>query len=472
MVLMKFCASALRNSFLLLLLFITASSTSFSQGGTESPYSRYGIGDLQNNGFINQIGMGGISAGFNNPSAINFGNPASYSSIKITTFETSASIEAKKFSNSTESQTNKGASLNYLTVGFPVMRGEWGAAFGIMPYSLTGYDLTSPGSITNPNDTITYQYNERYKGSGGLSRFFIGTGIAPFANDTISFFKSAKYYRLKEGNDTSKISTIVKRLKVFSGLSFGINASYLFGSIDQSRKVEFQNASNIFNTGINDLTYYGDFYLDYGLQYKYLFANNTKFTLGVSGAMAADVDAKRDITWYNFKTTAFGETVKDTVYFQEGVKGASTIPMYWSAGFTLEKGKWMIGADYGMQDWSSYKSFGVKSQSLSNSYHAAIGTGYKPKMRAQYRAGVNYTKTYLDLRNTDINDYSFSLGAGLPIRLTQSERRDEDIKTLLHFAVVGGQKGTTDNNLLKEQYVKFYIGITFNERWFQKRKYD
>ena len=106
MVLMKFCASTLRNSFLLLLVFITASTTSFSQGGTESPYSRYGIGDLQNNGFIHQIGMGGISAGFNNPSAINFGNPASYSSIKITTFETSASIEAKKFSNATESQTN------------------------------------------------------------------------------------------------------------------------------------------------------------------------------------------------------------------------------------------------------------------------------------------------------------------------------------------------------------------------------
>jgi hypothetical protein len=93
-------------------------------------------------------------------------------------------------------------------------------------------------------------------------------------------------------------------------------------------------------------------------------------------------------------------------------------------------------------------------------------------MRAQYRAGINYTKTYLDLRNTDINDYSISLGTGLPIRLTQSERRDEDIKTLLHFAIVGGQKGTTDNNLLKEQYVKFYVGITFNERWFQKRKYD
>ncbi|MBK7854142.1 MAG: hypothetical protein IPJ79_03890 [Bacteroidetes bacterium] len=201
---MKFCSSELRNSFLFLLIFVAINTSSFAQGGTESPYSRYGIGDLQSNGFIHQTGMGGVSAGFNNSSAINFGNPASYSTIKITTFETSANIEAKKFSNATQSQTNKGASLNYLTVGFPVLRGEWGASFGIMPYSLTGYDLTNPGSIINPNDTITYQYNERYKGSGGLSRFFIGTGIAPFANDTISFFKSAKYYKLKESNETAK----------------------------------------------------------------------------------------------------------------------------------------------------------------------------------------------------------------------------------------------------------------------------
>lgn len=472
MVLMKFCSSTLRNSFLFLLAFIANTTLLFAQGGTESPYSRYGLGDLQNNGFIHQTGMGGISAGFNNSSAINFGNPASYSSIKITTFETSASIEAKKFSNANESQTNKGAALNYLTVGFPVMRGEWGAAFGIMPYSLTGYDLTNPGSVTNPNDTITTLYNERYVGNGGLSRFFIGTGAAPFATDTITFYKSGKYFRLKENDDTTKISSIVKRLKVFSGLSIGVNASYLFGSIEQSRKVEFQNTTTFFNTGVNDLTYYGDFYLDYGLHYKYQFANSTKFTLGVNGAMAADISAKRDFTEYNYKSTAFGETVKDTVTFKEGVKGSSTIPMYWNAGFTLEKGKWMFGADYGMQDWSNYESFGEKSQALSNSYHVAVGAGYKPKMRAQYRAGLNYSKTYLDLRDTEIKDYSFSLGAGLPIRLTQTERRDEDIKTLLHFALVGGQKGTTDNNLLKEQYVRFYVGVTFNERWFQKRKYD
>lgn len=471
MVLMKFCFTTLRNSFPALLFFLFFNTALFAQSGTESPYSRYGIGDLQTNSFIRQTGMGGISAGFNQPSAINFGNPASYSAIGITTFETSANIEARKFSSESQSQTNKGAALNYLTVGFPVIRGEWGAAFGLMPYSQTGYNLTNPGSITNPNDTITYDYNERYIGSGGISRFFIGTGFSPWANDTITFLKSARYYKLTEKRDLAKIASIKRRLKVLAGLSAGVNASYMFGSISKSRKVEFQNAVNIFNTSINDLTYYGDFYFDYGVQYKYPFKNNLKLTVGITGAAAAEVNAKRDLVWYNYKSFLGDESIRDTVSFEEGIKGSTTIPMYWNAGFTLEKGKWLLGADYSIQDWSNYESFGEKQQ-LANSYRAAIGAAYKPKMRAQYRAGLNYTKTYLDLKNTEINDYSFSLGAGLPIRLTQSERRDEDIKTLLHFALTAGQKGTTSNNLLKEQYVRLYVGVTFNERWFQKRKYD
>ena len=47
-----------------------------------SPYSRYGIGDLHPNSNILNRGMGGISAAYADPLSVNFVNPASYASFK------------------------------------------------------------------------------------------------------------------------------------------------------------------------------------------------------------------------------------------------------------------------------------------------------------------------------------------------------------------------------------------------------
>ena len=47
-----------------------------------SPYSRYGIGDMMPNSNIATRGMGGISAGFIDMVSVNWNNPASYSQFK------------------------------------------------------------------------------------------------------------------------------------------------------------------------------------------------------------------------------------------------------------------------------------------------------------------------------------------------------------------------------------------------------
>src|SRR5258706_13124384 len=70
-------------------LFFIVHATAFSQDN--SPYSRYGIGDLVPPTHINGRGMGGISAGYNNLLSINFNNPASYSN-----FQTFRELKSKK----------------------------------------------------------------------------------------------------------------------------------------------------------------------------------------------------------------------------------------------------------------------------------------------------------------------------------------------------------------------------------------
>jgi len=58
---------------------------------------------------------------------------------------------------------------------------------------------------------------------------------------------------------------------------------------------------------------------------------------------------------------------------------------------------------------------------------------------------------------------SVSFGFGIPVK---KSRTKYDVSFTL------GQRGTTDNSLLKEQFVKFGLSVSYDGIWFVKRKYD
>ena len=58
-----------------------------SQAQENSPYSRYGLGDLIPQQNILNRAMGGISTAYADYSTVNFANPASYAELKITSFD-------------------------------------------------------------------------------------------------------------------------------------------------------------------------------------------------------------------------------------------------------------------------------------------------------------------------------------------------------------------------------------------------
>jgi hypothetical protein len=84
--------------------------------------------------------------------------------------------------------------------------------------------------------------------------------------------------------------------------------------------------------------------------------------------------------------------------------------------------------------------------------------------RINYRAGVYFHRTFLDLNATRLNEQGISLGVGLPLR--------KAYQSMLNFTIQAGQRGTLDNNLIREQFLRLQFGITFNEDWFRKRRYD
>ena len=57
-----------------------------AQNNTNSPYTRYGYGQLADQGSGNSKGMGGIAYGLRDRYQINFANPASYTAVDSLTF--------------------------------------------------------------------------------------------------------------------------------------------------------------------------------------------------------------------------------------------------------------------------------------------------------------------------------------------------------------------------------------------------
>ncbi len=165
------------------------------------------------------------------------------------------------------------------------------------------------------------------------------------------------------------------------------------------------------------------------------------------------------------------ETVKDTIINSINNKGTITLPQSIGTGVTFGIGdKWLIGADYQVQNWENYKSFG-ESDSLANSMQASIGMELTPNSlvttqrwkRAHYRLGFRYNQTYLKLRNTQLNEIGISFGLGLPLKKS---------KTTLNFGFEVGQRGTTDNNLIQERFARVIFSLSVREFWFIKRRFD
>jgi hypothetical protein len=175
----------------------------------------------------------------------------------------------------------------------------------------------------------------------------------------------------------------------------------------------------------------------------------------------------------------FGDTlVSDTSYRADAQKGKLHLPTSFSIGAMLTRTeKWSVGVDYSMTNWSGYHSDPDTSMNFgiaSSSYKISAGGEYTPNAnelnnyfsRVTYRFGMYYGTDYLKLQNTTLPCYGVTFGGSLPFK--RSTRSHSHVNASFDI----GRLGTTANNQLKQTYVRFGLGITFNEKWFIPRKYD
>jgi hypothetical protein len=178
----------------------------------------------------------------------------------------------------------------------------------------------------------------------------------------------------------------------------------------------------------------------------------------------------------NAYSTSFGQTflststgfqyIKDTIVDDNNGKGTITIPLYYGGGFNLQKSdKWSIGLDYAAQQWENYESFG-KKDSLQNSMSINFGGSYRVG-KVLFRAGGKYYNSYLKLNGQSIKELGMTFGLSIPLFI------DQQTKTFpfLDLGTEIGTRGLTDNGLIKQNYAKFFLGLSIRSSWFNRPKY-
>ena len=471
----------------------------FSQILTSSPYSRYGVGELNQQNFAQTNAMGGaFAANYQDsiaPFFINIANPAGLAGLKLTVLELGGQFQSTKISSSSISSNKTNTNFSYGALAFPLRKIGGGAAFGVMPYSTVGYNIASQNQ--DPNVGLM---NYKFSGVGGLNKAFLGTGIKPFHKSLTKFVNSKLYDSLVAQSRTSTIKMKKFGKELLSELSIGASGSFIFGNIVQTTDVIYPDPSLYFNSKrqrsvqVNDFTFNGGLQTHFSIDsIKYhgadtllkgrnrLLREKIKIGFGVFANAASALKARESVLIYNYNLNSFGSEIhKDTVLNTIDRKGTITLPLEIGAGISLKKGERLTFlADVSTTAWSGFRFLNTPSSSFKNSNRVSVGLTYMPigttkvaKMasnyykRIHYRIGASYNDGFLDLKNTAITNMAVTAGLGLPVGTGR-----DDIG-MVNISAQFGRLGTINNNLLQEDYFRLIIGFTFNKMWFIKYKYD
>ena len=417
------------NKFGVFFTLLFASYFSFSQESTSSPYSFYGIGDIKFRGTVENRAMAGISI-LPDSLHINLQNPAMYSKLKFTAFTVSGGFTETNLETNTAKETAQRTTVDYLALAVPLKK--FGFGFGLIPYSAVGYKIRKVS-----DDGLT---TNQYRGKGGINKVFLGSGF-----------------------------------RVTDHLSFGAEAQYNFGVIETNSTQTIKNVQ--YGTLERNTSYASGVNFNFGLTYQNKLNKKINYYSGLTFSPQANLNLRQEriiataIVFNFLQEVVLDESTATNVTNipNENVKLPSVVAL--GVGFGQDK-KWSVGTEITFKQSSSFSNRVSNSlnASFENSTKFVVGGFYIPNYnsytsyfkRVVYRGGFRYENTGLVINNKSIDDTAITLGLGLPLRGGSN----------LNLGFDYGFRGTKTNNLILEKYLNFTVSLSFNDKWFQRRRYN
>jgi hypothetical protein len=135
--------------------------------------------------------------------------------------------------------------------------------------------------------------------------------------------------------------------------------------------------------------------------------------------------------------------------------------------------KWFIGLDYTFLETSKFTNrfIEIDNTTFEDASSFSVGGFFIPKYdsfnrywkRIVYRLGIRLEETGLVINNESIDEFGISFGLGIPIGRLFSNA---------NIGFEWGQRGTTNQNLVEENFFNLNISLSLNDRWFEKRKFN
>ncbi len=409
---------------ILVIVLVFVAITSNAQEGTSSPYSFYGIGLQKFKGTVENRSMGGLSV-VTDSIHLNLQNPASFGELRLTAYALGASYNNFKISNENESSSGDNASLDYLAVGIPA--GKFGFGFGVIPLTSVGYEL---------ND-VTEDTERQFTGKGGLNKVFLAAGV-----------------------------------KVNKNLSLGLDFNYNFGNIEN--KAILRRSGVQFDTREITTSDLSAFSLSFGLVYNTMISEKLQLSASVVSTPSFELASENT---RELATIVIGNTGQEGVVERQDVQ-IDDQDIDLPAEFKFASGigenkKWFVGAEYVYLDSGKFTNalFNQDNVTYESGSKFKLGGFYVPKYnsltnylsRVVYRAGLRYEETGLVIDGNSIDEFGMSFGVGLPVGRLFSN---------LNIGFEYGQRGTTDFGLVKEEFFNVSIGLSLNDKWFRKIKFN
>lgn len=412
---------------LIVLAIIIAALEVSAQEGTTSAYSYYGIGIQKFRGTAMNRSMGGLRT-FSDATHINLQNPSSYAKLKLTTYALGASRRELTIKNENEKDRTAATTIDYLAIGIPA--GKLGIGFGLTPYTAVGYNIR-----VEANDGLSL-----FSGTGGLNKAYLSFAY-----------------------------------QITPAFSLGIETSYNFGFIEDKLITTRENT----NLGSRDIrkSELSGLHYSIGASYQTKFTKNlnleTAFTLSPSTNLNAqntrEIGPFSGFNSNGVELTSAADTQNITM-----ADNTIKLPTQFTLGIGIgAENKWFIGTEVSNQRANELGTRTTSNNPVSyeNAFSSRIGGLYIPKYNSltnywskiTYRTGIRYEELGLKINNEPIKEFGMSFGLGLPIPRMFST---------VNIGVEVGRRGTTNAGLVQENFTTIVLGLSLNDRWFIKRKYD